>query len=462
MRLLFLFISTFIISINCDGQLPYTLSTFSFSTETDIQYGVAQNFAGINDTLLLDIYKPIGDQNCYRPCLVFVHGGSWIGGSKEDQNIVNIAKEFAKKGWVVATVNYRLGTHKTSNYNMYAVCNTSISAPCGYIADSAEVFRANYRGQQDVKGAIRYMKERSIIDSIDVNNVFVAGESAGAFIAYAATFLDDPNEKPSFCNTISNAPNPDADLVSCLPINYSLSRPDLGSIDGDLNVGNYNASVQGVGSFYGGMMDFDMLSNTTSWPTMYMFHQGSDVVVHYNYYRLLGRIDWECYAPLNVCQQYAKYPKAYGSKGIENYLNSLGTQPVRAVEVIENYEYQNDFTDNGHSIDNWLTRSQNMADLFASRINLNGNTPSSSPCNLGTQEIVSPSIEIFPNPSNGDIYIQNNTNELFLAIYSSQGKLIRNSFISQNEKLSLNSGVYIFKFTQKNGEVITRRVVIQH
>lgn len=443
------------------AQDPYTQSIYGYTVQSDIEYGQAIDFSGNNETLLLDIYKPVGDNNCQRPCLVLVHGGSWIAGSKEDIDIVNIGKEFAKKGWVVATVNYRLGTHKTSNYTMYALCNNSISAPCGYIADSAEVIRANYRGQQDVKGAIRFMKNRFMLDSTDVNNVFIAGESAGGFVSFAAAFLNDPSEKSLLCAAIPDAPNPDTDLIPCLPVNYSLSRPDLGDIDGTLNLGNHDASIQGVGSFFGGMMDFEMLNNESSWPVLYMFHQGSDVIVHYNYYRLLGRIDWECYAQTNLCQNYAFYPKAYGSKGIETYLNLLPNSPVRTVDIIENYEYMNDCLDNGHSIDNWITRSQNMAELFAARVVLNGNTPGSPPCNLGipVQNILN--ITVYPNPSSGIVKLENLSGEkIDIELYTNDGKRINQGTLQQTLQLELNEGSYILRCFSESGQYM-EHIIIQ-
>lgn len=451
----------FVLAFQLDAQLPYTQNQFSFSVESDIVYGVSENYVGLNDTLKMDIYKPIGDDNCRRPCLVLVHGGSWIGGSKADVNIVNIAEDFAQKGWVVAAVNYRLGTHKTSNYTMYAICNNSVSAPCGYITDSAEVFRANYRGQQDVKGAIRYMKERSLIDSTDIFNVFLAGESAGAFVAYAAAFMDDPSEKPTFCNAIADAPNPDSDLTHCLPQNYTLTRPDLGAVEGSLHLGNYDASVQGVGSFYGGIMDLDILSNTINWPVMYLFHQGSDVVVHYDYGRLLGRIDWECFAPLNICQPYAKYPKAYGSKGIDNFLNGLPNPPTRTVEIIENYEYQNDCFDNGHSIDNWMLRSQNMADLFATRLASNGNVPGNTPCNLTISESTLEQVRLYPIPSQGSITIENTTDEtLQIRVYGMEGTRIISTRCQSECTLQLNSGMYWVEIRDSNGQRRIERISV--
>lgn len=459
---LFSLVFLFTIGFYAVSQTPYTQNNYSISIESDVVYGISENFAGIDDTLLMDIYKPIGDDNCNRPCLVLVHGGAWIGGTKNDVNIQNIATSFAEKGWVVSCVNYRLGTHKTANYNMYTFCNNSISQPCGYICDSAEIYRANYRGQQDAKGAIRFMKTRSPLDSVDISNVFIAGESAGGFVAFAATFQNNPSEKPSFCGAIADAPTPDGDLVNCLPNGYSLSRPDLGDINGELNTGQYNASVQGIGNFYGGIIDTNILADETEWPAIYMFHQGSDVVVNYNYGRLLGRTDWECYAQTNLCQQYAKYPKAHGSKSLENYFANLTTPPARKVDIIENYDYLNNCFDNGHSIDNWVTRSDSMALTFANRVAANGNSPTSGPCNLETADFTQNiEINVFPNPNTGQFTITNSPEGSIIAIYTADGKLISKEGISSKSNFSLNKGLYIIQISSEGSVIKHVKIICQ-
>ncbi len=441
------------------GQLPYTENLYATSVEHDVIYGQSINYAGQSEILELDLYKPIGDTNCTRPCLILVHGGSWVAGSKSDPNIVNIAQHFAEKGWVVAAINYRLGTHKIGGYDMYALCNDVISAPCGYIADSAEIYRANYRGQQDAKGAIRFMKNRSELDSIDVNNVFIAGESAGGFVAYAATFMNTNSEKPTFCNAISDAPNPDPDLVSCLPVGYSLARPDLGDVQGELNLGGHDASVQGVGNMYGAMLNFDMLVDETDWPVIYQFHQGSDVVVNYEYGRVLGRMDWECYAQTNICQTYARYPRAYGSKGIESYFLGLADSPQRVTEIVENYEYLNDCFDNGHSIDNWITRSNSMADLFAIRIDENGNTPNDGPCFMGISSD-DLNVDVFPNPSNGTVQLSYTGNQIATVyVYSSQGDIVYEQNFSGQSTIQLTPGIYFLKIYVYDS-VLTKKLVV--
>ena len=376
MRVLTIITFLFTATLFCYSQ-PYQTQQYTHTVSSNIEFGQAIDFAGNNDTLLLDIYKPSDDNNCFRPCMILVHGGAWLGGSKEDNNIIALAENFANRGWVVATVNYRLGMHKAPNYSMYPLCNNQISVPCAYICDSAEVFRAIYRGQQDVKGAIRFMKNRSATDSTDLGNFFVVGESAGGFNAIAAAFMNDPSEKPSFCETIQAAPTPDSDLTPCLPVNYDLNRPDLGDINGTLNLGTYDSKVEGVGSIYGGALNLDLFSNETNWPAIYMYHQGSDVIVNHNYGRLLGRIDWECFSQTNICQNYAKYPKAFGSTGLYDYFIQAipgGTSPL-SFSFIDNYEYLNDCFDNGHSIDNFSQRADELAYLFAMQLIANGNNP---------------------------------------------------------------------------------------
>lgn len=388
----------------------YTTEQFEYDSILNVEYGTAINYAGNTETLLLDIYKPKNDNNCNRPVMVLVHGGAWIAGSKEDPDLILLSREFARRGWVVANINYRLGTHKTSSYTMYALCNATLATPCGYICDSAEVYRANYRAMQDTKGAIRFMKNRFLLDSIDVNNVFVAGESAGAFNALSVAFMTEESEKPANCGAITAAPTPDADLLTygCIPSPNDLSRPDLGSVNGTLNIGTHGASVQGVGSFFGGILDMNIVGTVPADFPVYLFHQGADVIVHYNYGRALGRLSWECFAQSNICQTYYFYPFASGGKKIGADLTALGwnTSMLQA-DIIENYEYLNDCFDNGHSIDNLNLRTQNMANLFANRIAANGNVPSSSCTNeIGEKETIS-QIVLYPNPAENSISFKN-------------------------------------------------------
>lgn len=384
------------------AQVPYTQNRFAIDSVQNHVYGSDTDYAGNPATLKMDIYKPIGDSNCLRPIMIMMHGGAWIGGSKEDYNMAYMSRELAKKGWVVANINYRLGTHKTSNYNMYALCNTSLSQPCGYICDSAEIYRANFRAMQDAKGAIRYMKSRHSMDSTDIDNVYICGESAGGFIALAAAYTDKNAEKDSNCFAIANAPNPDADMATygCVPGSLNLSRPDLGSIEGKLHRGTYDAKVKGAGNFYGGLLKMNILDQVSDTPRLYMFHQGSDVVVHYTRGALLGRTSYECYGPTNICQPYYFYPVAYGSRAIAQYNASAQKVGLVSSNILMNYNYQNNCFSNGHAIDNINTRLSDMTLFFANGISATGNDPAVNCKRIGLQERhYASAFTPYPNPA---------------------------------------------------------------
>ncbi|MDQ3110901.1 MAG: carboxylesterase family protein [Bacteroidota bacterium] len=422
----------------------YTQPVYSYDSIMDYQYGIQTDYAGNQDTLLLDIYKPHGDGNCLRPVIVLVHGGSWVAGSKEDVDLVYLSRNLAKRGWVVANINYRLGTHKAANYTMYAVCNTSISAPCGYICDSSEIYRANFRGMQDTKGVIRMMKTRHLVDSSDVNNVFVAGQSAGGFIAFAAAFTDQLSDKSADCYAIANAPTPDPDFATygCNPAVISFARPDLGSIDGTLYTGTYDASVKGIGNFFGGVMDLSLFNQVNNTPAVYMFHQGSDVIVDYQYNRLLGRISWECYAQSNICQTYYFYPRAYGSEGLRQYFVSLGAgAPLYQADIVSNYNYMNNCFDNGHSVDNLQLRLQNMVNMFSPIITASGNDPLTNCQAMGiSNELNLSSFIVSPNPAQKEINLQfmHPVKDPVIRIYSSIGKLVYEEKLSSGTTMQLH------------------------
>ena len=365
---------------------------------------------------------------------------------------------------MVAAINYRLGTHKIANYDMYWACNNSISQPCAYIADSSEIVRALFRGMQDTKGAIRFMKNRAQLDSTDINNVFLAGESAGGFNVLAAAFMRDESQKPLDCFAINNANTPDVHLRYCLPAGYSLARPDLGSVDGSLHIGNSNSTIKGVANFYGGIFDINLLVNSNQKPAMYLFHQGSDVVVDYIYNRVFGRINWECFAPTNVCQQYSHTPFAYGSEGIRRQLDSMGTQaPLHQADIVSNYNYLNDCFANGHSIDNVILRTMHMAELFSVVIDSSGNSPALNCSLISVNEISEKDFIIYPNPGMDRINIEfsKNINIEKLFIRDLLGRKLDSFTHSENFTVihfeeNIKSGIYFLDIETKAGRVMKK------
>jgi acetyl esterase/lipase len=121
----------------------------------DVTYSVIPGYR----PLVLDLYRPDGDTP--KPLILFIHGGGWVGGNTRHsgalENFPLAIAQLASEGFVVASVEYRL----------------SSEAP----------FPA---ALQDVRTALRYLKDNSGKYRIDPGKVAVWGGSAGGQLAALA------------------------------------------------------------------------------------------------------------------------------------------------------------------------------------------------------------------------------------------------------------------------------------
>ena len=98
----------------------------------------------------MDIYEPNGDTETARPLIIWAHGGSFIGGSKTDGDVVTLADKFVKKGYVFASINYRIG-------NDWPITQASAT-------------KAVVRAVQDMKASIRFFyKDRVTADTYKID-----------------------------------------------------------------------------------------------------------------------------------------------------------------------------------------------------------------------------------------------------------------------------------------------------
>ena len=155
----------------------------AFITTSDITYGQNTSWNGAATTLKLDVYQPTGDTEMNRPLILLVHGGSFIGGTKTDGDVVTMCQKFAKKGYVTASIDYRLGF---------------------FPFDSANAVKAVVRATQDLRAAIRFFyKDKQTTDTykIDTNHIFIGGSSAGAITALHVAYLDQECEISDYLST---------------------------------------------------------------------------------------------------------------------------------------------------------------------------------------------------------------------------------------------------------------------
>jgi hypothetical protein len=156
------------------GNGRYINEIFTVGAPTTITYGNNLDVNGNNVVLTMDVYQPQGDTCQKRPVLFFTHGGSFIGGSKGDGDVVVLCQRFAKRGYVTVSINYRLGM--------------------GFPINQQTASSAVYRGTQDMRAAVRYMRKDAATTNqfkIEPNYIFGGGSSAGAFCALHLAYLDE-------------------------------------------------------------------------------------------------------------------------------------------------------------------------------------------------------------------------------------------------------------------------------
>lgn len=453
---------------------------YSYDSLLNVTYGNAINFNGGTDTLKMDIYTPICDDSLMisrRPLMMIIHGGAFLAGDKSDVSITNMCKQFAKRGYVTASISYRLGM--ISDDNQWS-CNYP-NYSCVFATDSAEWYRALYRGIQDGKGALRYLINRNQTYRIDTNNVFVVGESAGALISLGIAFLDTITEKYPQAYAITNAPNPHSSTLSCQHnvgktfTNPSIARPDLGSIDGTIEPSTVKYQIKGIGNMYGAMMSNllkESKSNATK-PAIFSFHQPCDLVVPFDSGKVFKGLSW-CMTNGYNCYAISNVPKLYGSKTISDWNTNFSygynihdefTSTTFPYNFLFGAGSCTDQINNPcHAYDNATLRQNNMANFFASLITTNPICIANYTPNSIDSKLISNSISLYPNPFTNQINIElDNFVNAQVNIVNLYGQNIYSGNISQGKNTlllpgSLAKGVYYIKVSI-NEYTITKMVI---
>ena len=110
-----------------EAPLRYRDDIFSTVAKTGaVTYRTAVTQQGATVNLQLDVYRPVGDTVTQRPLIVFVHGGGFSSGTRTSPEIVDEATVFARKGYVTASIDYRLTPGGCSAGGPTAECVTAI------------------------------------------------------------------------------------------------------------------------------------------------------------------------------------------------------------------------------------------------------------------------------------------------------------------------------------------------
>ena len=142
--------------------------------------------------LKLDFYKPKRVKE-EVPLIIYVHGGGFSGGKRNDENTVAFANKLAERGYAVASISYRLTMQKLG-----FGCNTNSE-------DKIEAFN---NASEDISYATDYILKNKRKFKIDSSKIILIGTSAGAEAILNLAYIYDNKILPKdfkFAGIISMA-----------------------------------------------------------------------------------------------------------------------------------------------------------------------------------------------------------------------------------------------------------------
>ena len=382
----------------------------SVTTTSNVVYGWNTNVNNGTDTLKMDIYQPSGDVAPMRPLIIFAHGGSFIGGSKTDADEVTLATRFAKRGYVTASINYRLGM--------------------GFPINQANAQKAVWRATQDMKAAVRFFrKDASTTNTykIDPSFVFVGGYSAGAFMAVNYAYMDQPAEIP-----------------------IAIDTTILGGMEGNSGNPGYSTAINAVLNFAGAVGD-------TAW-----MHAGDEPMV-----TAQGDVDGTvpyCTAmiyvsgfPIMVVSGGGTMHIRCFNQGIENPIHTYYGQDHPADVSSANMD-----TTIGIASD-FVYKHLGCTPSGNPQVYINNQTCVSGATGIANATMNSENISVYPNPSSGEFIVNGLPLTGEIKIYNMFGQKVFESRINNNqEAINFNSasGIYSLKIISEGKETYTTKLVL--
>lgn len=191
-----------ITNANAQRYLTEIYSDADIEVTLDIQYGenlsiMPTVFAALTGgpftppqvlPLMMDVYQPkqTVDMTEARPLIIYLPTGNFLPrvvngaatGDKSDSSAVNIAKQLAKRGYVCAVVNYRLGWNPLTTEQ---------------VERTGTLLNAAYKGMHDSKAAVRFFRKDKATDNefkIDDEKIALIGEGTGGYVALIHGYLD--------------------------------------------------------------------------------------------------------------------------------------------------------------------------------------------------------------------------------------------------------------------------------
>lgn len=128
--------------------------------------------------LYMDVYEPavIPGDTLQRPTILFVFGGGFITGQRDDPWVLPWFKLLNENGYRVVSVDYRLGLKGVPmKFDLFHLIQSA-----NYTKKAVDM------GVEDVFAAVRYLADHQEELGVDMDNVVISGSSAGAMISLSS------------------------------------------------------------------------------------------------------------------------------------------------------------------------------------------------------------------------------------------------------------------------------------
>jgi len=274
-----------IISVLSFGQLSaqklYLIDSFKVKKRTFTYHKLK-----LEKNLKLDLYRP-KKLKTIRPLIIYVHGGGFSGGKRNDEVSKAFSTEFAKLGYNVASISYRL-TMKGIGFG----CDTK----------SDLKIKAFNEASKDLSYAIQYLLKKQKRFKIDTNKIILVGSSAGAEAILHFAYV--------YNNTILND----------------------------------DVKIAGLVSMAGALTTLKNINSKTAIPTQ-LFHGTKDELVPYNiaphhYCNIADEGYLELFGSRAIADHLKKIDKSYYLYTVKNGDHSWNSRPIfEAKERILDFLY---------------------------------------------------------------------------------------------------------------------------
>lgn len=250
LNFLLLFLALFVATISSRAQdeTLYLDAQFDVEVTSDIVYGVNATImpviAQMSDEavarpLFMDVYEPV-DAPGDRPVMLVFHSGNFLpfpqnngtSGTKTDSAVVELCTRLAAHGYVAAAIDYRKGWN-----------------PLDPSQDFRKFFLINaaYRGVQDARTAVRFMRKLAVDGDgdgnvnpyqIDPGKIGLWGIGTGGYIVAATATIDEYMEIviPKFLIDL-DGPGPNNPVPMVIEaVNGNINGTSIGQVPPDYPV----------------------------------------------------------------------------------------------------------------------------------------------------------------------------------------------------------------------------------